>query len=65
MKNITEYFPKQENEFMQDLADSYITEQDQKEKFLRQKGVWTKIRLNYITGLILKERETFSPNVIV
>ncbi len=56
---------KSVSEFTTELADKYITDQEQKEIFLHD-GVWMKVRLNYIGGLILSKRgkTIFSPKDI-
>ncbi len=53
------------DEFANYLADKYIVDNQQKEIFLSE-GVWLKVRLNYIGGLILKleGKEIFSPKDI-
>jgi len=52
-------------EFYHYLADRYINDEHQKEIFLR-KGVWLKVKLNYIAGIILKQKgqEIFTPKDI-
>ncbi len=64
-KFIYEYHDMSVPEFMEYLASQYIENETQKNLFLSS-GVWTKVRLNYIAGLILKGRgrETFSPKEI-
>jgi hypothetical protein len=52
-------------DFTRYLADKYITDDHQKEIFLR-KGIWLKVHLNYIAGLILTSRgkSIFSPKEV-
>jgi hypothetical protein len=52
-------------DFIGYLANKYISDGYQKEIFLK-KGVWLKVRLNYIAGKILtsKSKSTFSPKEI-
>lgn len=52
-------------EFSEFIAEKYIENEEQKETFLKD-GVWMKIRLNYIAGLILtaKGKALFSPKEI-
>jgi len=54
-------------EFTKYLADKYIKDDNQRAIFL-SKGVWLKVRLNYIGGLLLKEegreRYFFTPKDI-
>ncbi|KAF0235692.1 MAG: hypothetical protein FD181_3322 [Prolixibacteraceae bacterium] len=63
---IRDYIRKSYNlsvdEFSQYIADKYINDSYQKKIFL-QKGVWLKIKLNYIAGLILSLRgnNVFTP----
>jgi len=56
---------KSVSEFTVELSNKYITDDRQKEIFL-QDGVWMKVRLNYIGGLILSKRgkTIFSPKDI-
>jgi hypothetical protein len=53
------------DDFSQFLASKYISDIYQKEIFLK-KGVWLKVRLNYIVGLILTSRgnNSFTPKDI-
>lgn len=46
---------KSPENFIKQLADDYITDPNQKEIFSR-KGVWMKVHLNYIAGLILTKK---------
>lgn len=63
---IRDYIRKSYNmsvdEFSEFIADKYIKDSNQKKIFL-QKGVWLKIKLNYIAGLILylQGKEVFTP----
>lgn len=52
-------------DFVKYLSDKYISDKSQRELFLL-KGVWMKVRLNYIAGLILtiRGRDTFTPKDI-
>ena len=63
LKNyIFEYHQMSIEEFSEHIADHYINDPKQKEFFLR-KGIWLKVKLNYIAGLILTSRgkKVFSP----
>lgn len=50
------------DEFTKYLADKYITDDQQRAIFV-SKGVWLKVKLNYIGGLLLKSegKEIFAP----
>jgi len=63
--HIHKSYNKSIEEFSEYLADRFTTDKRQKEIFLR-KGVWLKVKLNYIAGLLLKERgqEIFTPKDI-
>jgi len=52
-------------DFSKYLSDKYINDSKQKEIFLRE-GVWLKVRLNYVAGLLLTSRgmDIFSPKDI-
>jgi hypothetical protein len=62
---ISEYYNMTNIELMAKLSEKYIHEKKQKDIFLKE-GVWTKVRLNYIAGLILTKRgfREFSPKEI-
>jgi hypothetical protein len=64
-KYIDESYKKTLNEFSEYLAYKYIEDKNQREIFM-QKGVWLKVRLNYIAGLLLTQRgeEIFTPKEI-
>lgn len=53
------------DEFSQYLANKYIKDKRQREIFLK-KGVWTKVRFNYIGGLLITQqgKEIFKPKEI-
>jgi len=53
------------DEFTKYLADKYIVDENQKAIFLSS-GVWLKVKLNYIGGLLLKSEgeEIFTPKDI-
>jgi hypothetical protein len=63
--HIFKSFKMNKNEFSKYLADKYIVDDQQKALFLSQ-GVWLKIILNYIGGLLLKSegKEIFAPKDI-
>lgn len=65
VEHISSYYNRSVEEFAHYLADKYITDSKQKEIFL-ESGVWLKVRLNYIAGLLLSNRgkEIFSPKEI-
>lgn len=62
---ISEYHNMTNEEFMIRLSEEYIDDEYQRTIFLKQ-GVWTKVRLNYIAGLVLtlRNREIFTPKEI-
>lgn len=62
---ISDYHNMSNEEFMLYLANEYIIDEYQKNIFLSE-GVWTKVRLNYIAGLLLSQRNTliFTPKEI-
>ncbi len=56
------YYKMSNEEYMNKISKEYIEDKKQREIFM-QDGVWTKVRLNYIAGLILTRRgiNVFAP----
>lgn len=62
---IYESYKKTLVQFSEYLGDKYIEDEDQRKTFMK-KGVWLKVRLNYIAGLLLTQsgEEIFTPKRI-
>ena len=64
-KHIMKFYNMNSSDFAKHLAHKYIKDTYQKSIFVSQ-GVWMKVQLNYIAGLILHQegRDFFSPKEI-